>query len=267
MNSVNKTLYIPLYGKALVSRQRIILNDKTAERIWDAVQFPLKARSRSKWLAYYMSMRAKVFDEWVSRKISQHPNAVILHLGCGLDGRCLRVDAPTQVWYDVDFPQVIDERKKYFTESEHYRMLASSVTDPDFLKLIPSVETALVVMEGISMYLPPDALEQLLSNLTAHFGQVYLLMDCYTEFAAKVSRFKNPVKDVGVTQVYGMDTPSYLAESSGLIYSGAAEMTPEALIAQLPKHQQTIFRKLYGGSVSKKLYRLYEFQKRTGCTA
>lgn len=37
MNSVNKTLYIPLYGKALVSRQGIILEDKTAERIWDAV--------------------------------------------------------------------------------------------------------------------------------------------------------------------------------------------------------------------------------------
>ena len=51
MNSVNQTLYIPLYGKALVSRQGIILNDKTAEQIWDAVQFPLKAKSRSKWLA------------------------------------------------------------------------------------------------------------------------------------------------------------------------------------------------------------------------
>ena len=28
MNNVNKTLYIPLYGKAYVSRKGIILNDK-----------------------------------------------------------------------------------------------------------------------------------------------------------------------------------------------------------------------------------------------
>ena len=33
MNNVNKTLYIPLYGKAYVSRKGIILNDKKAEEI------------------------------------------------------------------------------------------------------------------------------------------------------------------------------------------------------------------------------------------
>ena len=31
MNNVNQTLYIPLYGKAYVSRKGIILNDKKAE--------------------------------------------------------------------------------------------------------------------------------------------------------------------------------------------------------------------------------------------
>lgn len=35
MNEINKTLYIPLYGKAKVSKMGIILNDKTAETIWD----------------------------------------------------------------------------------------------------------------------------------------------------------------------------------------------------------------------------------------
>ena len=36
MNGVNKTLYIPLYGKAYVSKKGIILNDKTAEQIYFA---------------------------------------------------------------------------------------------------------------------------------------------------------------------------------------------------------------------------------------
>ena len=31
MNNVNKTLYIPLYGKAYVSKKGIILPDKKAE--------------------------------------------------------------------------------------------------------------------------------------------------------------------------------------------------------------------------------------------
>ena len=51
MNSVNKTLYIPLYGKAFVSKKGLFLEDKKAEQIWEAEGFPLKGKSASKWLA------------------------------------------------------------------------------------------------------------------------------------------------------------------------------------------------------------------------
>ena len=60
MNEVNKTLYIPLYGKSKVSKQGIILNDPSAERIWEEEAFPIRGKSRSKWLAYNMAMRARV---------------------------------------------------------------------------------------------------------------------------------------------------------------------------------------------------------------
>ena len=67
MNEINKTLYIPLYGKALVSGRKIILRDPKAEEIWAEEGFPLKGKSKSKWLAYYMSMRAAAFDRWVQK--------------------------------------------------------------------------------------------------------------------------------------------------------------------------------------------------------
>ena len=79
MNSVNKTLYIPLYGKAYVSRRGIILSDPKAEEIWNANAFPLKGKSRSKWLAMYMGMRAAVFDRWTAEAARQEPDAVGLH--------------------------------------------------------------------------------------------------------------------------------------------------------------------------------------------
>ena len=66
MDSVNKTLYIPLYGKSYVSKKGIILKDPKAEEIWAAEGFPLKGKSKSKWLAYYMGMRSAVFDRWVA---------------------------------------------------------------------------------------------------------------------------------------------------------------------------------------------------------
>ena len=62
MNSVNKTLYIPLYGKSYVSKKGLFLKDKKTEEIWELEAFPLKGKSKSKWLAYYMGIRSAVFD-------------------------------------------------------------------------------------------------------------------------------------------------------------------------------------------------------------
>ena len=87
MDGVNKTLYIPLYGKAAVSRQGILLRDPMAEQIWDRAGFPLRGKSKSKWLAYNMGMRAAVFDAWLSGRMEQMPKAAVLHIGCGLDSR------------------------------------------------------------------------------------------------------------------------------------------------------------------------------------
>ena len=41
MDHVNKTLYIPLYGKSYVSKKGIILHDEKAEEIWAEEGFSL----------------------------------------------------------------------------------------------------------------------------------------------------------------------------------------------------------------------------------
>ena len=91
MNNVNKTLYIPLYGKAFVSRKGIILHDVKAEEIWSRESFALKGKAKSKWLAYYMGMRSAVFDKWLKIQMEKEKEAVILHIGCGMDSRVERV--------------------------------------------------------------------------------------------------------------------------------------------------------------------------------
>ena len=258
MDPVNKTLYIPLFGKALVSRMGILLHDSKAEAIWGKEGFPLKGKAASKWLAYYMAMRARVFDRWLEEKMNEHPHRVILHLGCGMDSRIERVGNREQLWFDVDFPEVIAQREKHFAPQEYYRMLAGDARQTDWLESIPGGQGAIVVMEGISMYLKPEELSALLKALRDHFGDVALLMDCYTTFAAKASRYKNPINEVGVSTVYGLDDP-YPLERTGLTYLSQMDMTPEDLIRELPKKDQWLFRKLYAGSMSKKLYRLHEF--------
>ena len=259
MDGVNRTLYIPLYGKAYVSRNGLFLHDPDAEAIWAAVQFPLRGKSASRYLAYYMGIRAAVFDDWVRRKTAEMPEAAVLHIGCGLDSRVRRVGTTRGMWYDVDFPEVIRERRRYFTEADSYRMLPGDARQADWLRQIPAGQNAVVVMEGLSMYLKPEELQTLLARLRGHFGKIALMMDCYTPFAARMSRLRNPINDVGVTQVYGVAAPEEL-QASGLRFVREHDMTPGAMIDRIPGIARRIFRKMYAGNFSKKLYRLYEFE-------
>ena len=258
MNQVNRTLYIPLYGKAYVSRAGLFLEDKKAEEIWEAEGFVLKGKAKSKWLAYYMGMRSAVFDRWTEARMQEHPDAVIVHAGCGMDSRVLRVGAGDHPWYDVDFPEVIAERKRYFQETEHYHMVGSDIRQKDWLSEIPGGKTAVIVMEGISMYLPPEELKAVLKRWKSHFGEVRILMDTYTVFAAKATRCKNPINEVGVTEVYGFDDPREL-ESSGITFLREHSLTPDRLIQQLPWLEQVFFRRMFAGKLARKIYRLYEF--------
>jgi len=221
--------------------------------------FTLKGKAASKWLAYYMAMRSAVMDRWTAGKMAQDPDAAVLHIGCGLDSRCLRVGTAGQQWYDIDFPEVIHERGKYYSETESYHMVPADMRSAAWRDSIPAGGTAIVVMEGVSMYLKPEELSHLLKDLKVHFSQVSVLMDCYSSFAARASRYRNPINQVGVTQVYGLDDPKQLAAEAGVCYVKEHDLTPTTLIRQLTAGERIIFSNLYAGSIARRLYRLYEF--------
>lgn len=260
MNGVNKTLYIPLYGKAYVSKKGLFLDDPKAEEIWAAEGFELKGKSKSKWLSYYMGIRAAVFDEWVRQQMTRESDAVVIHIGCGMDSRVLRIGTMHHKWYDVDFPEVIGERKRYYSESTHYRMIEGDVRGGQWLTHVPETSCAIVVMEGVSMYLSPEEFGALAEDLSHHFERIVCLVDCYTVMAAKLSKYRNPVKDVGVTTVYGVDDPALL-QTGDFTFAKEHSITPRAYIDMLSGAEKVIFSKLYAGKISKKLYRLFEYKK------
>lgn len=261
MNNVNKTLYIPLYGKAYVSKKGIILHDSMAENIWKKEGFDLKGKSKSKWLAYYLAMRSAVYDEWVKQKLAHQADAVVLHIGCGMDGRINRVGENKIPWYDIDFPEVIEERHKYYHETNFYHMLSADMRCDRWKSSIEQNQNAVVLLEGVSMYFKPAELTALLSNICQHFQSVQLLMDCYTSSAAKASKYKNPINDVGVTVVYGYDNPQKLAAKTGYIFEKEHCMTPQKYIDELQGMEKIIYQTLFAGKIAKSLYRIYEFQK------
>ncbi len=212
MTNESKTLFIPLYGKALMSK-RGFFPDETAEIIVDTCGHDFTDVDKSEKLAIYMAMRAMQYDELCEQFLTKYPDSIVIHLGCGLDSRCKRVELTPKMWYDLDFPDVIEIRRGYFPEGSHYRLLASSVTELSWLDSIEfNGKSVLVIAEGLSMYLTEDEMVDLINAIGEKFGKATLLFDAYSNSAAKLSKFKNPINAVDAKISFSMSDPTRLEE-------------------------------------------------------
>ena len=210
MTNESKTLFIPLYGKAMMSREGFF-EDKYAEEIVDTCGYDFEDVDKSRKLAIFLSMRAMQLDEMAERFIEKCPECIVLHLGCGLDSRCDRVQLRAKKWYDIDFPDVIDIRKEYFTENDSYRMISSSVTDLKWLDEIEyNGENVLVIAEGLTMYLTLDEMVALMKEFGKRFAKTAFLFDAYSDAAAKLSKLKNPINKMDAQIYFSMSDPAAL---------------------------------------------------------
>lgn len=260
MTGINKTLYIPLFGKAQVSKKHIILHDKKAEEIWDREAFPITGRAKSKWLTYFMAMRARVFDDWTEHMLRQNRDALVLHIGCGLDSRCVRVKETYRAWIDADFSDVLAQRRQYFGETANYKMAVVDAGKTDDILKLPDASGVIVILEGLSMYLTNHELKALLTVLQEKYHSVHLFMDVYTEFGARASKYKNPINEVGVTRVYGVANMDQLVAGTKIRVKAEHSFTPDTLIDELKGWEKTVFKTVYGGKMARRVYRLYELE-------
>lgn len=257
MTNESLTLFIPLYGKAWMSREGF-LPDPAAEEIVAAVDYDFSAVDQSRKLAIYMAMRAALYDGYVREFAAQHPEGLILQLGVGLDSRVRRVPCGNP-WFDLDFPDVIDLRRTYFPEDGRYRLIAAPALPADWLADVPDAQEVLVLAEGLSMYLSEGDMRTLMAALQARFPRVTFIFDAYSKSAAKLSALRNPVNAVKARIDFAMDDPqTLLAGTSGMkVILDADIITPEA-VARLKGIDRLRFR--FMGRFGKRFYRIFGYE-------
>lgn len=185
-----ETLLITLCAKALDHRSKnSILNDRIADEIIRKLNIDIE-----KYKGFgsdIIVVRAKQFDEWIKNFLATNKKAIVVYLGCGLDTRVLRINPSTDInWFDVDYPEVIELRKEFFTEREGYKLIASSITESNWINEIPNDKPALIIAEGVLEYLTQDEVRILLSTLTNHFNHGQIMFDVMNSFAIKSGKEK-----------------------------------------------------------------------------
>jgi len=179
LSGVKQTLLYTLYYRALDQRSKApIVGDTWADGVLDRIT----ADNRKGLLT------AKL-DDWSREFLASHPDASVLQLGCGLDSRAFRLDVPETVrWYDLDYPDVIELRRRVYPERAGYRLLASSATDPGWLDEIPVDRPTLMVAEGVLPYLTEADVRQLFVRLTDRLPTGELIFDGVAGPTARMSR-------------------------------------------------------------------------------
>jgi methyltransferase (TIGR00027 family) len=241
--SVEWTNLVTLYLRAHESRsRRPILGDHAAAEAVDRIDYDFKRIRRISLPAskqYLVALRAKQLDDWAADFLARHPDAVVLHLGCGLDGRAFRLAPPPSVlWFDIDQPVVIELRRRLYDDTDRYRMIGSSVTDPEWLDQIPTGRPTLVVAEGLLMYLQETDVRQLLERLTDRFDSGEMLFDTLSPLAPRLSKvFTKGITKWGIRDARDLQTWNprlrFLEQTSILAGYAKIESTPVRLIYQL----------------------------------
>ncbi|MCK2238725.1 class I SAM-dependent methyltransferase [Crossiella sp. S99.2] len=206
---VRETNLVTLYGRALHSREpEPILRDEVAERLVARIDYDFGGLRVDRASAMAVAMRARQFDEWVGTFLRRYPDAVVLHLACGLDSRYLRLAPPSTVdWFEVDFPDVVDLRRRLFPPAAQagYHLVGASVTDPAWFDQLPTGRPGLMVAEGLTMYLTEAELLPLLRRVTGRFPRGELHFDAMNRLSTRVGNLSPLLRRMGARFRWGLD--------------------------------------------------------------
>jgi methyltransferase (TIGR00027 family) len=199
LSGVAKTLLITLYIRAIESqRPDALIKDERAE----ALVRQLDQESLQKTLALTddfsrvaVILKGREFDRFAQDFLRRHPDAVVVHIGCGLDTRFERVaEHNSQVeWYDLDLPDVINLRRKLVGgEGARHRLLAGSVLNSAWLDTVSAhgQRPFLFLAEGVFMYFDEAQVKSLVLTLRDRFPGAELVFDAFSPFMRWAHNFK-----------------------------------------------------------------------------
>lgn len=189
-----QTMLATLYAKALdADLPEPILGDRYAKQVVERIDYDWSRTTITAKRSPSVTTRSAHFDSWARQFLAANPHAVVLHLGSGLDARFFRVDpGPGVDWYDVDYPDVAELRRRLLPARDRYHVVAASVTDPAWLHDIPADRPALMLGEGLTMYLSEQDGIALLRRVVEHFGAGELQFDAFNSLGIK-SQWSNAV--------------------------------------------------------------------------
>ena len=211
LSGVAETLLMTLYIRAMESqRPDALIKDEKAVALVTNMSYDFGRIRQVKMDEddkVGVILRNLEFDRQVRDFLTRHPDAVVVHIGCGLDSRFERVDNGKVEWCDLDLPEVIEQRRKFIgDEGKRYHLLAGSVFDSAWLDKV-SVHRQrpfLFLAEGVLMYFEEAQVKSLVLMLRDHFPGAELVFDAFSPFLVRANNLRMAISKFGVRYHWGL---------------------------------------------------------------
>lgn len=206
LNGVAETMLLTFYARAKYSKSpKHAFYDAKAVELVERLDYDFSKASRDVAMGSGTIARTIVFDELVQTFLQKHPDATVVNIACGLDTRVYRMDTGKCTWYNLDLPETIRVRDQIFQEQGRISTVGKSVLDPTWHEDITQRGTMLFVIEGLSMYLQPAEVAQMLRIIHDNFDNAYVMMETTSPFWVRKQSIEKSVQGTGAVFTWGVN--------------------------------------------------------------
>jgi tcmP protein len=180
LTSIPETMLIPLWAKATeYNHPRPILSDPFAAEMIGQVDYDFTKFKGAKMSQVGVCVRAKLIDDETKEFLAQHPDAVVIQLGAGIDARYQRLGKPNVGhWYDLDLPEVIAIRRQLLPETEKNTYLSLSLFDEEWIKTVKKHNApVLIILEGMLMYFDEEQVKTFFNMVCSQLNNTTILLE------------------------------------------------------------------------------------------
>ena len=187
LSGVPETMLQTVYARARESAGRGAIHDKKAEEIISDLDYDFSLADKDVAMRSGVIARTVVLDRLTNAWLAENRGAVVLNIACGLDTRCYRMNGYAH-WYNLDLPETIDVRRKLLPENGEISQIAMSAMDDWGGEITESNAPALVIIEGLTMYLSEDDVKRIFRVISERFEGATVFVEIMNPAVAK--RFK-----------------------------------------------------------------------------
>ncbi|HEV2245274.1 MAG TPA: SAM-dependent methyltransferase [Terriglobia bacterium] len=150
------------------------------------------------WMRFGVGIRAKFIDEILMDTLREGQIKIVLNLGSGLDTRPWRLELPSTLrWVEADFPAMMEYKREKLADARpncRLEQVPADLSDArQRQKVFETVgaEEALMITEGLLMYLPRAGILELAARAPQASGLRHWLLDVVSEEMLRMSAGAN----------------------------------------------------------------------------